>query len=76
VFGTEHIGSVALVVDTGLEIYIYGDETRYVHIILIGKHHEKRLLGRPRCKWENNIKMDVRKLAYKKVNCIEVMVGW
>jgi hypothetical protein len=32
-----------------------------VYRILVGKPEEKRLLGRPRHIWENNIKLDIRK---------------
>jgi hypothetical protein len=28
--------------------------------ILVGKPEEKRPLGRPRCRWEGNIKMELR----------------
>jgi hypothetical protein len=33
-----------------------------VHRVLVGKPEGKRPLGRPRRKWEDNIKMDLRKL--------------
>jgi hypothetical protein len=33
-------------------------EKRGVHRVLVGKPEEKRPLGRPRCRWEDNIKMD------------------
>jgi hypothetical protein len=29
---------------------------------LVGKPEEKRLLGRPRCRWEDNIKMDLEEV--------------
>ena len=32
---------------------------RGVHRVLIGKPEGKRLLGRPRRRWEDNIKMDL-----------------
>jgi hypothetical protein len=35
-------------------------EERGVHRVLVGKPEEKRLLGRPRRRWEDNIKMDVQ----------------
>jgi hypothetical protein len=35
----------------------YGEE-RGVHSVLVGKPECKRPLGRPRCRWEDNIKMD------------------
>jgi hypothetical protein len=34
-------------------------EKRNAHTILVGKPQGKRPLGRPRRKWENNIKMDL-----------------
>jgi hypothetical protein len=33
-------------------------ERRGVYRILVGKPEDKRQLGRPRCRWEGNIKMD------------------
>ena len=39
---------------------------RGVHKVLVGKHEGKRPLGRPRRRWENNIKMDLQ----------EVGTGW
>jgi hypothetical protein len=35
---------------------------RGVHRVLVGKPEGKRPLGRPRRRWEDNIKMDFRKL--------------
>jgi hypothetical protein len=34
--------------------------TRNVHNILVGKPETKRPLGRSRCRWEDNIRMDLR----------------
>ena len=36
-------------------------ERRGVYRVLVGKPEGKRPLGRPRCRWEDNIKMDFRK---------------
>jgi len=36
-------------------------EGRGAHRVLVGKPEGKRPLGRSRCKWEDNIKMDCRK---------------
>jgi len=33
---------------------------RGVYRVLVGKPEEKRPLGRPRLRWEDNIKMDLR----------------
>ena len=35
-------------------------EGRVVHRVLLGKPDGKRPLGRPRRRWEDNIKMDIR----------------
>jgi hypothetical protein len=32
---------------------------RGAHRVLVGKPEGKRALGRPRCRWEDNIKMDL-----------------
>ena len=34
-----------------------------VHRVLVGKPEGKRLLGRPRRTWEDNIKMDLREVG-------------
>jgi len=36
-------------------------EGRGVHRVLVGEPEGKRPLGRPRCRWEDNIKMDLQK---------------
>jgi hypothetical protein len=38
-------------------------EERGVHRVLVGKPEGKRPLGRPRHRWENNIKMDVEEVG-------------
>ena len=35
-------------------------ERRGVYRILVGKAERKSPLGRPRCRWEDNIKMDLQ----------------
>jgi len=35
-----------------------------VHKVLVGKPEGKRPLGRPRCIWEENIKMDLREVGW------------
>ena len=37
-------------------------DRRGVYTVLVGKHVGKRPLGRPRCRWEDNIKMDFQEL--------------
>jgi hypothetical protein len=36
-------------------------EGRGVYTVLIGRFECKRLLRKPRCRWEDNIKMDLEK---------------
>jgi hypothetical protein len=38
-------------------------EWRGVHRILVGKPERKRPLGRPRHRWEDNIKMDLQEVG-------------
>jgi hypothetical protein len=38
-------------------------EGRGVHRVLVGKPERKRLLGRPRLRWENNIRMDLQEVG-------------
>ena len=38
-------------------------EGRGVHRVLVGKPEVKRPMGRPRCTWEDNIKMDIREVG-------------
>jgi hypothetical protein len=35
-------------------------ERRGAYRVLVGKHEGKRPLGRPRYRWEDNIKMDLQ----------------
>ena len=35
----------------------------FVYWVLVGKPEEKRLLGRPRRRWEDNIKMDLQEVG-------------
>ena len=38
-------------------------EGRGVHRVLVGKPEGKRPVGRPRCRWEDNIKMDLQEVG-------------
>jgi hypothetical protein len=38
-------------------------EERGVHKVLVGKPEEKRPSGRPRRRWEDNIKMDLQEVG-------------
>jgi hypothetical protein len=45
-------------------------EGRNVHRVLVGKPKGKRLLGRPRRRWEIGIKMDLEETGWKGVEWI------
>jgi hypothetical protein len=47
-------------------------EERYVHRILMGKSEGKRPLGRPRRRWENGIRMDLREIGCRSVDWIQL----
>ena len=45
-------------------------EGRGVYRILVGKPEGRRPLGRPRRRWEDNIRMDLREVGY---GCVDWM---
>jgi hypothetical protein len=45
-------------------------EGRGVYSILVGRPDGKRLLGRPRHRWEDNIKLDLREMGINEANWI------
>jgi hypothetical protein len=49
----------------------YG-ERRGVYRVLVGKYERKRPLGRPRCRWEDNIKMDLQEVGCGRMGWIEL----
>ena len=44
-------------------VHIYIGERRGVYSVLVGKQEGKRQLGRPRRRWEDNIKMDLQEVG-------------
>jgi len=48
---------------------------RGVYRILVGRPSGKRSLERPRCWWENNIKMDLREVRINGANWIWLAQG-
>ena len=44
------------------------EESRSAFNILTGTPAVKRLLGRPRCRWENNIRMDLKEIGINSRN--------
>jgi hypothetical protein len=45
-------------------------EVRGEHNILVGKPEGRRPLGRPRSRWEDNIKMDLREIGFWDVDWV------
>jgi hypothetical protein len=43
-------------------------EVRGAYNILVQTLEERRPLGRPKCKWEDNIKMDLREIGFGDVD--------
>jgi hypothetical protein len=47
-----------------------GEERKYK--VLVGKPDGKRPLGRPRCRWEDGVRMDLREIGLRGVDCIRL----
>ena len=47
-------------------------DRRGVYMVLVGKPEGKRPLGRHRCRWEDNIKMDLQEMGCGGVNWMEL----
>jgi hypothetical protein len=47
-------------------------EKRNAYRILVGKPEGKRPLGRPRLRWENNIRMDLRDIGWCDMDWIDL----
>jgi len=47
-------------------------ERRGVYRVLVGKPERKRPLGRPKRRWEDNIKMDLQEVGCGFMDCIEL----
>jgi hypothetical protein len=37
--------------------------------VLVGKPQGKRSFGRPRCRWKDNVKLDLQGIGWENVNC-------
>jgi hypothetical protein len=48
------------------------EETRNAYRILVGKPEGKRPLGRPRHRWVDNIKMDLREIGWDGTDWIDL----
>jgi hypothetical protein len=47
-------------------------EERGAYRILVGRPEGRRPLGRPRRRWEDNIKMDIREVGWEDMNWIDL----
>jgi hypothetical protein len=47
-------------------------ERRGAHRILVGRPEGRRPLGRPRHRWEDNIKMDLQEVGWGGMDCIDM----
>jgi hypothetical protein len=47
-------------------------EKRGVYMVLVEKSEGKRPLGRPRCRWEDNIKMGLQEVGCRVMAWIEL----
>jgi len=43
---------------------------------LVGKAERKRPLGRPRCRWEDNIKMNLKEIEWEGMDWMHVAQQW
>ena len=48
-------------------------EKRGVYMVLVGIPKEKRPLGRPRRRWDDNIKLDLQEVGFGDVDWIELL---
>jgi hypothetical protein len=52
-----------------------GHVERKVYKVLVGKPEGKRPLGRPRRRWGDGIRMDLREICLGDVDCIRLALG-
>jgi hypothetical protein len=54
-------------------------EKRNVYRILVGKPEGKKPLGRPRCRWVDNVKMDLREredgMVWTNFICLRIWIS-
>jgi hypothetical protein len=54
-----------------MENDVHGREEKCIHD-LVGKPQRKIMIGRPRHRWENNIKMTLKEMGWEGVNWIDL----
>jgi hypothetical protein len=50
----------------------HAGEEEYIYRVFVGNPEGKRPVGRPRRRWEDNIKLDVREIGRDGMDCIDV----
>jgi hypothetical protein len=50
------------------------EEKRVVYGVLVGKPEGKRTIGRPRRRWEDNIKMRLHEVGCRDMDWIEIRI--
>jgi hypothetical protein len=58
--------------DHGDTAVVFGVTATFVHRVLVEKLEGKRPLGRPRRRWEDNIKMDIQEMECGGMDCIDL----
>jgi hypothetical protein len=48
------------------------EEDRVLHKVLVGEHDGKRLLGRPRLRWKDNIKINLQEVGVGRGDLMEL----
>jgi hypothetical protein len=48
------------------------EDMKNTYTILVVKPERKRPFGRPRCRWEDNIRMDIREIVWEVVDWIHL----
>ena len=43
-----------------------------VYRVLVGKPEDTEKLGRDRCRWEDNIKMDLQEVGWRDMDCVDL----
>jgi hypothetical protein len=48
-------------------------EMKNAYFILVGKPGKKKSLGRPRCRWKDSIKIDLKDVRWEGVKCMHLL---
>jgi hypothetical protein len=51
-------------------------DRRAAYRVLVGRHEGNRPLERPRCKWEDKIKMDLQEVEWRGMNWLDLAEDW